>query len=114
MVNCSTFIDIRTRSAQTMFLLIMLVSFGASTLVRMWMTRTYGKWSKVTNRAGIDGHTVARHILDSNGLQAVKLEQSQGMLSDHYIPSQKLIRLSQDINNEPSALTILKVGIQRV
>ncbi len=42
------------------------------------------------------------HILDNNQLTQVKLEVSKGMLTDHYIPSQKLIRLSQDINNRPS------------
>ena len=66
------------------------------------MTRTYNKWSTVQNTAGIDGHTAARHILDSNRLQNVRLEVSEGMLTDHYIPGQKLMRLSQDINNKPS------------
>jgi len=85
-----------------MFIVIIALSFVASTLVRLWMTRTYKKWSTVQNTAGIDGHTAARHILDSNQLNNVKLEVSKGMLTDHYIPSQKLIRLSQDINNQPS------------
>ena len=85
-----------------MFIAIVVFSFIASTLVRMWMTRTYSKWSTVQNQAGIDGHSAARHILDSNQLNNVKLDVSEGMLSDHYIPSQKLIRLSQDINNKPS------------
>jgi len=85
-----------------MFILIIILSFAGSALVRMWMTRTYGKWSTIQNQAGIDGHTAARHILDSNQLSNVKLEVSEGMLTDHYIPSQKLMRLSQDINNKPS------------
>lgn len=85
-----------------MFIVIIALSFVASTLVRMWMTRTYNKWSTVQNTAGIDGHTAARHILDSNRLQNVRLEVSEGMLTDHYIPGQKLMRLSQDINNKPS------------
>lgn len=70
------------------------------------MTRTYGKWSKIPNKAGVNGHQVARHILDTNGLQKVTLEVSKGQLSDHYIPSQKLMRLSQDINNQPSVASI--------
>ena len=85
-----------------MFIVIIALSFVASTLVRMWMTRTYNKWSTVQNTAGMDGHTAARHILDSNRLQNVRLEVSEGMLTDHYIPGQKLMRLSQDINNKPS------------
>lgn len=89
-----------------MFLLIIILSFGASALVRNWMTRTYATWSAVPNRAGVNGHTVARHILNSNGLQNVKLEVSKGTLTDHYIPSQKLMRLSQDINDAPSVASI--------
>ena len=85
-----------------MFILIIILSFVASSLVRAWMTRTYGKWSSVQNQAGVDGHTAARHILDSDQLNNVKLEVSEGMLTDHYIPGQKLMRLSQDINNKPS------------
>jgi len=45
------------------------------------MTRTYGKWSSVENQAGIDGHKVARHILDNNQLGDVRLEVSEGMLA---------------------------------
>lgn len=89
-----------------MFIIIIVLSFVASSLVRNWMTRTYGKWSKVPNRAGATGHTVARHILDSNELTNVKLEVSEGMLTDHYIPSQKLMRLSSDINDQPSVASI--------
>ena len=85
-----------------MFIAIIVLSFVASTLVRMWMTRTYKKWSTVQNTAGIDGHAAARQILDNNQLNNVRLEVSEGMLTDHYIPSQKLVRLSQDINNKPS------------
>jgi Zn-dependent membrane protease YugP len=89
-----------------MFFLVIILSFGASALVRQWMTRTYAKWSKVPNRAGVNGHTVARKILDSHGLTQVKLEVSKGLLTDHYVPSQKLMRLSQDINDAPSVASI--------
>lgn len=89
-----------------MFLLVILLSFGASTLVRNWMTRTYAKWSNVSNSIGKDGHAVARHILDTNGLTNVQLEVSQGLLTDHYIPSKKLIRLSTEINDKPSVASI--------
>lgn len=85
-----------------MFIAIIILSFVASSLVRAWMTRTYSKWNSVENHAGVNGHTVARQILDTNTLTNVKLEVSEGLLTDHYIPSQKLIRLSKDINNKPS------------
>ena len=89
-----------------MFFLLIILSFGASALVRQWMTSTYAKWSKVPNCAGVNGHTVARKILDDHQLRHVKLEVSKGLLSDHYVPSQKLMRLSQDINDVPSVASI--------
>ena len=71
------------------------------------MKHTYSKWSQIPNHAGVDGLTAARKILDANGLQKVKLEVSeQGTLSDHYIPSQDLIRLSSEINTVPSVASV--------
>jgi Zn-dependent membrane protease YugP len=35
---------------------------------------------------GITGAEVARRLLDSRGLQAVKIEATPGMLTDHYDP----------------------------
>ena len=70
------------------------------------MTRTYDKWSVVPNAASANGYQVARHILDSNQLQHVELEVSKGKLSDHYIPSQDLMRLSESINNDASVASI--------
>lgn len=89
-----------------MFILLIVMSFVASSLVRNWMKRTYGKWSQIPNQAGVNGHAVARHILDTNGLTNVKLEVSEGLLTDHYIPSKKLIRLSNDINDQPTVASV--------
>ncbi len=89
-----------------MFIVIIVLSFGASALVRNWMTRTYSTWSNIPNKAGINGHSTARLILDHNGLQKVSLETSEGILSDHYVPSQKLMRLSHEINQSPSVASL--------
>ena len=40
------------------------------------------------------GAEVARLILDQNGLQNVKVVESQGFLSDHYNPLTKIVALS--------------------
>jgi len=70
------------------------------------MMRTYNKWGAVPNAVGASGYEVARHILDTNDLQHVVLEVSKGQLSDHYIPSQDKMRLSESINNEASVASI--------
>ncbi len=89
-----------------MFLIVVVLTFAASWLVKVWMTRTYNKWSRVPNAVAANGHQVARHILDTNGLQHVQLEVSKGQLTDHYIPSQDLMRLSESINNDASVASI--------
>jgi len=88
------------------FILVGIISFALAGLVRWWMMRTYTKWGAVPNKVGATGESVARHILDNNGLQHVRLEVSEGKLSDHYIPSQDLLRLSTEVNNTPSVAAL--------
>ena len=42
------------------------------------------------------GAEVARKILDANGLYHVNIEEVRGVLSDHYDPRTKTVRLSSD------------------
>ena len=72
---------------------------------------TYAQWrikanvteySQVRTENGITGAEVARRLLDSRGLQAVKIEATPGMLTDHYDPRSKILRLSQDVYFTPS------------
>lgn len=89
-----------------MFLLVTVLSFGASFLVQFWLKKTYARWQQQPNAMGFTGEQVARHILDKNGLQKVRLEVVAGALTDHYIPSQELIRLSEPVYNQPSVASI--------
>ncbi len=58
--------------------------------------------------APLSGAAAARHILDSAGLQDVGIEEIPGRLSDHYDPSQRVLRLSSDIYRNH---TLAAVGI---
>ena len=80
--------------------------FLAAWLVRWWMMRTYTKWHAVPNAVGANGAQIARHILDSNRLQHVQLEVSEGQLTDHYIPARDLMRLSQAITHQSSVASL--------
>jgi Zn-dependent membrane protease YugP len=60
------------------------------------------KYSQVATRDGVTGAQVARRLLDSQGLQDVAIESTPGMLSDHYDPHSKTLRLSQDVYFAPS------------
>ena len=89
-----------------MFLIVTALAFGASFLVQSWLKRTYAKWQVKPNAIGATGAQVARHILDVNNLQKVRLELTSGTLTDHYIPSQELIRLSAPVYEQPSVASI--------
>lgn len=60
------------------------------------------KYSQVPTRDGITGAEVARRLLDAKGLQDVKVETTEGVLSDHYDPRAKVLRLSQEVYYTPS------------
>lgn len=77
------------------------------TLWAQWKVKSsYSKWSNVPNSRGISGAQAARFLLDSNGLNNVQIEQSQGMLSDHYDPGAKVLRLSPQVYGVPSVASI--------
>ena len=60
------------------------------------------KYSQVPTQNGITGAEVARRLLDAQGLQNVAIESAPGILSDHYDPRSKTLRLSQQVYFAPS------------
>lgn len=66
---------------------------------QMKVRSAFQKYSQVRTYANFSGAQVARYILDNSGLQSVKVEKTGGMLSDHYDPRTRTLRLSQDVYN---------------
>ena len=93
--------------------LLMILIFGASMLAQMYLTSTYGRFSKIRNARDLTGAEVARGILDSNGLQSVSVEMVPGQLTDHYDPIHKAVRLSEGNYSQPS-LAALAVAAHEV
>jgi len=71
----------------------MLLGGFAQTRVKAAVAR----YSKVALSSGLTGAQVARHILDQRGLQNVRVERVKGVLSDHYDPRSKVLRLSEPV-----------------
>ncbi len=87
--------------------LIMILPALAFTMWAQWKVKSsYTKWSNVPNSRGISGAQAARYLLDSNGLNNIQVEQSQGMLSDHYDPGAKVLRLSPQVYGVPSVASV--------
>jgi uncharacterized protein len=76
----------------------LLLGLYAQTRIKL----NYTKYSQVATASGLTGAEVARQILDSKGLQDVKIETTPGLLSDHYDPRTKVLRLSQEVFYTPS------------
>lgn len=73
---------------------------------QMRVRSAFGKYSKVRAMSGMTGAQAARKILDSNGLENVAVERVAGMLSDHYDPRSKVLRLSDDVYGTPSLAAV--------
>lgn len=78
-----------------------LIYFAILLILPLWaqskVKGAYSKYSKVPISTQLSGVEVARKILDDNGLYDVTIEQTRGVLSDHYDPRKKVVRLSPDI-----------------
>jgi hypothetical protein len=64
---------------------------------QMKVRSAFTKYSKVRSYIGLSGAEIARRMLDQNGLNGVRIEQTNGTLSDHYDPRNKVLRLSSDV-----------------
>jgi Zn-dependent membrane protease YugP len=70
-----------------------LIGFWASWRVKA----AFAKFAKVGTRRGLTGAEVAREILQRSGIRDVKVEPVSGVLSDHYDPRSRTLRLSPDV-----------------
>ena len=73
-----------------------LVIIGAilSMIASSFVQSTYSKYSRVQSRTGMTGAQAAQRILQMSGISDVRIEHVSGKLTDHYDPSQKVVRLS--------------------
>ncbi len=85
-----------------MFFDPMYLLFAAPALIVMLyaqyrVSSTYKKYSKIPNMQKKTGADIALLLLRANGLGDVKVEETKGMLTDHYDPRHKRLRLSKDV-----------------
>jgi Zn-dependent membrane protease YugP len=80
-----------------MDIIILLIGAAISIVAQIYVTGNYSKYKKVATKSQMTGLEVARTILDSHGLNNVYVVETNGMLSDHYDPSRKVVRLSNEI-----------------
>jgi Zn-dependent membrane protease YugP len=85
-----------------LYLLVIAVSGGLSLYASLKVRGAFTRWRRVPSSAGLTGAQVARGILAASGIRDVTVEPVGGLLSDHYDPRTKTLRLSPDVFNGTS------------
>lgn len=86
--------------------IIIILTFIITLGAQAYINGTYRKFKKVNSKRNMTGSEVARNILDSNGLVDVEVVETSGVLSDHYDPRKKVVRLSQEVYRNSSIASI--------
>ena len=85
---------------------LIILAFLISALVSAKMNATFSKYSKVRSYCGMTGAQAAQRILSSAGIYDVRVEHVSGKLTDHYDPSNKVLRLSDAVYGNTSIAAI--------
>ena len=78
-------------------LIILIPALIITVYAQFKVSSTFEKYSRYGSRNGYSGAQVARILLDSNGLYNVPVEVIPGKLTDHYDPTKRVMRLSQEV-----------------
>lgn len=70
------------------------------------VTGAFNKYKQVRNYQNMTGADVAAFLLRSKGLGDVRIESVAGNLTDHYDPTSRTLRLSQDVYSVPSVASM--------
>ena len=80
-----------------------MILFFAALIITIYaqckINSSYSKYKKKKASKNVTGLDVARQILDKNGLSNVYVVATNGELTDHYDPTRKVVKLSNDIYN---------------
>jgi len=89
-------------------LYVALPTMALMLIAQLWVKMAFAKYSQIPNEKGITGAEAAKVILKAAGISDVRVEETEGFLSDHYAPREKVLRLSPD---NYSGTSIAAVGI---
>lgn len=83
-----------------------ILSLVLSVWAQIKVSSTFRKYSDVSTVSGQTAASVARMILDRNGLYHVRIERVYGNLTDHYDPRAEVLRLSDSVYESASAAAV--------
>jgi len=85
---------------------------GPTLLLALWaqfkVKSAFARWSEVAASSRVSGAEAARRVLSTAGLQDVRIEETDGLLSDHYDPKDRTLRLSPEVYR---GSTVAAIGV---
>lgn len=76
---------------------LVLIGVIISLFAQIRVSSSFKKYSKVRTESGLSGAEVAEYMLAAAGIRDVRVERISGNLTDHYDPSAKVLRLSEEV-----------------
>ena len=89
-----------------LYLMMLLPGLVLAGIASLLVKTTFSRYSKVRSYSGFTGAQAAERMMRSNGIFDVKVEETQGFLSDHYDPSKKVLRLSPGVYESNSLAAV--------
>lgn len=77
--------------------LLLIAAFIFSIFTSVNVKSTFKKYNRMPSSRGVSAATIARQILDSNGLYNVQVTRVSGELTDHYDPRTNIVALSAPV-----------------
>ena len=90
------------------YIVLVVPALIISLIAQINIKKTYANMAKTVNSRHISGAEAASRVLKYYGIDNVRIERTQGKLSDHYDPRSNVIRLSPEVF---SGNSIASVGI---
>jgi uncharacterized protein len=89
-----------------LYIIVLLPGMILAGWASMSVKSRFATYSRMRSSSGMTGAQVAHEILRRNGLSNVNVEMARGMLSDHYDPRTRTVRLSPDVYSQPSVAAV--------
>jgi len=88
------------------YMICMAPAFILMMITQWYVKSSFSKWSRVPLRSRLSGAEAAERLIRYAGLRGVRVEAVQGMLTDHYDPRSKVLRLSPQVYQGRSVASV--------
>ena len=86
--------------------IIILPGLLLALFAQMRVSSAFSRGQKIRSANGFTGEEAARRMLAAKGIFDVQIESVRGKLSDHYDPTTKTLRLSNEVRYSDSIAAI--------